>query len=387
MQPFVFCNPTKIVFGEGRLPEIGTEAAAVGSKALFVYGQSSLKKSGAYDRVVASLNDAGVSFVEFPGVRANPVLSHTREGIALARESGVDFIVAVGGGSVIDEAKAIAAGAVADGDVWDFYAQKATPTGALPLVAAVTLAATGTEMNGGTVITNEDDNRKLGLIDPHLNPRVTVMDPALTFTVPDYHTACGAVDAISHLMEPYLTHGEPWLPINERYAEGLIKTIMESADKILADPGRQDGRAEMMWAATLAWNGLMFAGAGAVGVPSHMIAHSLSALFDLAHGATLSIVMPAWMAWNAEQEPARTAGFAKNVLGIDESDPPAAAAAGIAALKEWFKKIGAPTTFADAEIDPAEIDRVVENVAGMKALWGYDHYTADTIRAILQRCV
>ena len=205
MQNFTYHNPTKIIFGQRTLDRIGPESAPYGKKALYIYGKGSIKTNGIYGQTVASLKSVGIELVEFGGVKANPVLSHTREGVALAKRENVDMIVAVGGGSVIDEAKAIAAGAVMDADIWEFYARRYNPTGALPLLTVLTMSATGTEMNGGTVITNEEAKEKLGMVDPWLFPKASILDPTTLVTVPADQTAYGAVDAVTHLLESYFT--------------------------------------------------------------------------------------------------------------------------------------------------------------------------------------
>jgi len=387
MQPFVFHNPTRIIFGEGTVPQIGGEARPYGKKILLVYGRASIKRSGLYDRVMASLHEAGLDVIELPGVQPNPVLSHLRKGIALAKEAQVDAVLAVGGGSAIDTAKGIAAGAATDRDVWPFYCRTATVEAALPVLAILTLAATGSEMNGRQVVTNEETQEKFGFLSPLLHPRVSILDPTLTYTVPVNYTAYAAVDAISHLLEGYFTHGDLWTPIQDRYAEGLVKTIMETAERVLADRSDYQGRATMMWAATLAFNGLGIAGVGDVEFPNHMLEHPLSALYDVPHGAGLSVVIPAWMAFMARRNPGRIAHFADAVLGIRSGDDAAKAEQAAGRLRAWFEKIGSPVSFAQAGIPAADLERIVDKTVALSKVWKVTRYSRDDIREMYRLCL
>lgn len=387
MQNFTFWNPTKIIFGEGTISQIGDEAKKFGKKALLVYGKSSVKTTGVYDTVVNSLQEAGLDVVEFSGVHSNPVLSHLREGIALAKHEQVEVVLAVGGGSVIDEAKAIAAGAKTDRDIWEFFLESTTSLQeALPLITVLTLAATGSEMNPAAVITNEETRQKFNIRTPAIFPKVSILDPTATYTVPRTYTAYGAIDAISHVIEGYFTGSDSWTPIQDRLVEGLVKTIMESAEKILKDPEDYQGRATMMWAATLALNGLPVAGIGGYGFPNHMIEHSLSALYDIPHGAGLSIVMPGWMTYASQKSPAKFAQFARRVFDIHEDAPEKAAAKGIDALKAWFGKIGGPTSLSAGHIPPEDIETIAENAVMLARKWNLTEYTEEVIAEVLRLC-
>ena len=384
MQSFTFWNPTKIVFGKDTAGQVGKQAAKFGQKVLMVYGQSSIKKTGVYDLVKKSLEASSLQIVEFAGVKSNPVLSHVREGVKLAKEQQVDLIVAVGGGSVIDESKAIAAGARTDGDVWDFFIDKATVNDALPIVTVLTLAATASEMNSGGVVTNEEIGQKFNIGSPLLFPKVSVLDPTLTYTVPANYTAYSGVDAICHLLEGYFTAADPNTPLQDRLVESLVKTVMESTDRILVNPRDYEARATMMWSATLALNGLTPAGIGPFGFPNHMIEHSLSALYDIPHGAGLSIVLPAWMSYTASRTPARFARFGREVFGIIEPDDQKAAVKGTAALKDWFERIDSPTTLSAANISTADIPKIAANAVMLAKKWRLDDYTEEVIGEILQ---
>jgi len=377
MHDFIFHNPTKIIFGPGREMEIGAELTAAGiGNVLLVYGRESVRKSGLLDRVIAALNQSGIGFVEFGGVVSNPVLSHTREGIALARQSGIEAVLAVGGGSVIDEAKAIAVGATAECDVWEFFLGREV-TAALPVFSILTLAATGSEMNGNAVITNEETRQKYNIGTIHAYPRVSILNPELTYTVSPAYSAYGAVDAIAHLIEAYFTK-EPGTRLQDRMVEGLITTIIENAEIIRDRPADPQARASMMWAATLALNGLTPAGVGPYTFPNHMIEHSLSALYNIAHGAGLAIVIPAWMQWYQPRNPAQFERFAAKIFDRQTGE------SGISALKGWFRSLGCPVSLAEAQIPTGDIDRIAANAYGLAQRWEIDQlYPAKTIAEIL----
>ncbi|MDH5297506.1 MAG: iron-containing alcohol dehydrogenase [Desulfobulbaceae bacterium] len=383
MHDFEFHNPTRILFGNDKETLIGKELAAAGiSKVLLVYGRNSIKASGLFDRVASSLAEAGVGVAEFGGVVSNPVLAHARQGVAVARGERVGAILAVGGGSVLDEAKAIAVGAVADGDIWEYYAGREV-TGALPLFTILTLAATGSEMNGNSVLTNEELKAKWAISSPHLYPRLSILNPALTCTVgPDY-SAYSAVDAFAHVIEGYFTK-QPGSRLQDRLVESIIKTVMESTDLILADPDNYAARAEFEWAATLALNGLTPAGIGPYSFPNHMIEHSLSAMYNIAHGAGLAIVIPAWLKWyrTRTHTPSQFVRFGAEVFGVDGAE------AGIAALEEWFRTIGAPVRLGDANIPAGDIDHIAENAEQLAKRWRLgDDYPKAVIAEILALAV
>lgn len=379
MKAFTFHNPTKVIFGNGNVADAtGSAVAETGKRPLLVYGKESIKANGTYDKVMASLKAAGVAdVVEFSGVKSNPCLSHLKEGITLAREAGVDVILAVGGGSVMDEAKGIAAGVFYEGDPWDFYSGAAAPEKALPLIVVPTLPATASEMNAGTVITNDSTKEKFGFFSEHLFPKVAVMDPELTHTVPENYTAYSGVDAISHLIEGYFTGDARWTPIQDRYVEGLVKTIMEATDRILENPEDNEARSVMMWSATLAWNGLGVSGVGNMGFPNHMIEHPLSGRYDIAHGAGLSIVIPAWMRFALDRYPEKLARFAREVFGLGSAEE------GIDALEAWFKKIKSPTTLTEGGIPLEEIASIAEDAIKLGELWGISDYTREDVVRIL----
>jgi len=386
MQNFVFENPTKIVFGRDQIKKTGREVANFGKKVLMVYGQGSIKKGGIYDQVVASLKAANVEIVEFPGVKSNPVLSHALKGIDIARREAVDVVLAVGGGSVIDTAKTIAVGAKTDDDVWDYFVRAKTIQDALPVLTVVTISASASEMNPAAVITKEEGARKFSIRSPFIQPRTSILDPAALFTLSPAYSAYSAVDAITHMLEGYFNNREPHSPLQDRLVEGLIKTIMESTETILKEPADYDARANMMWAATLAFNGLTTAGMGMISLPAHMIEHSLSAIYDIAHGAGLSVVLPGWMFYAVEKDPVKFARLGREIFGIEKDDNLEAGIEGINRLKEWFASIGSPVSLGEANIPEEDIEKIAENAHVLAQAWGLQDYTEEIIVDILSLC-
>jgi len=379
MENFEFYNPTRIIFGKETEKKIGKilEKDDV-ERVLFVYGKSSIKETGLYDRIVTSLKKQGIEFIEHGGVKPNPVLSHTREGIEKAKKHKVDAILAVGGGSVIDEGKTIAVGTKTDKDVWDFFKRNKEIKKALPIYVILTLAATGSEMNGFAVITNEETQEKLSIFSEHIFPRVSILNPELTFTVSAKYQAYAAVDAIAHVIEHYFS-GSYCPNLQNRFVEGLIKTVMETTEIILKEQKNYNARAEFMWAATLALNGLAKLGIKGGSFPNHMIAHSLGAIYDLPHGACLSIVIPAWMKWYQEKNLIQFERFAKEIFGVNT------ATEGVFQLKEWFRKIGAPVSLKEAGISIGEIDRIVDNAYNIAKVWQMEKdYTKEVLTEIIK---
>lgn len=378
MHDFTFYNPTKILFGRNTHKHIGAQLQAYGiKKVLFLYGSGSIKHSGLYDAVVASLEESGIDCVPFGGVVSNPVLSHTQQAIELAKKEGVEAVLSVGGGSVLDEAKAVAAGALVEHDVWDFYLT--TPiTQALPIFSILTLAASGSEMNGNSVLTNDSTQQKFSFNALDAYPKVSILNPELTFSVDAAYTAYGAVDAISHVIEGYFTQSGG-AALQDRLAETIILSVMESANTLMEAPQDYNARAQMMWAATMALNGLPKNGLKDINFPNHMIEHALSALFNIPHGAGLAIVIPAWMQWYHTQKPERFRRFAKEIFDLETPME------GIVALKTWFAALGAPTTLSQVGIAPKDLDALTSNAAQIAQMWGLSNeYGPKEIRTILE---
>lgn len=376
MKEFIFYNPTQIVFGENQTKNIGKYLK--NKKCLFLYGGGSIKQNGIYNKVIDSLKSHNVSIVEKSGIKPNPVLSFVHEAIELAKKEQVECILAVGGGSVIDSAKAIAAGFYHDGDVWDFFIDKAQIKQALPIYVVLTLSATASEMNSGAVITNETTKQKFNIRSDCLFPKISILDPTNTYTVPKNQVANGSVDAIVHLLEGYFTKKYPSTPIQDGFVETLVKTIISSTNQILENPKNYDARANFMWSATLALNGLTTAGIGDYAFPNHMMGHSLSAIFDIAHGSTLSIVFPAWLKYNANTLNERLVHFGKEVFGVD------GATKAIESLENYFASIGAPIRLKEVSINQSQIGEIAQNAISLAKKWGLREYTKERIEDILK---
>jgi len=341
MENFVFQLPTKILFGRGTENGIGAEAAMYPGKTLLHFGGSSAGKSGLLDRVRASLEAAGVEWVELGGVKPNPVVSLVREGVRLCKAEKVGFVLAVGGGSVIDSAKAIAAGFHYDGDVWDFYAGAVpSPEKALPVGTVLTIPAAGSESSCGSVITNEDGALKRAVNADCLYPRVSVLNPELAFSLPTHQAANGLADIMAHLMERYFTN-VTHVEFSDRLIEATLRSVIAAAPRVIADRRDYDAWAEVMWAGSIAHNNLL--DRGRVGDwASHDIEHELSGIYDIAHGAGLAVIFPAWMKYNFSHDVARFAQFALRVWGVEPDclDMEAVAREGIARLEAFWKSLG-----------------------------------------------
>lgn len=382
MDNFTFFNPTKVEFGKDKEQAIGQHLAEHGvKKVLLTYGSERIKRDGLFSVVSKSLSERGIQFVECGGIVSNPVLSKVREAISLARSQQVDAVLSVGGGSVLDSSKAIAAGVRYDGDVWDLFIGKASIDSALPVFDILTLAATGSEMNSGAVVTNEATQEKFAIQSVHTFPKVSIVNPALMQTVSRDYLVYSAADIIAHSIEGYFTATvQP--KIQSRLVESVITTVMETTEALLADPNDYNARAEFAWAATLALNGITYAGTSGFGYPNHMIEHSLSALFNVPHGAGLSVVMPAWMKWYHSRNPAQFERFAQQIFGLKT------AAEGIAALEKWFDKIGTPTRLSQLGITATELPAILDNLQGNAQWFGLAGiYTQDVLADILKRAL
>lgn len=362
MDNFTFCTPTKYIFGRKAECKAATLCAEAGWKrVMIVYGGRSAIRSGLLDRVKQSLEAAGVAVVELGGVKPNPTDDKVYEGIALGCESSVDSLLAVGGGSVIDTAKAIAAGILYSGDFWDFYCGKATVTEALPLGVVLTIPAAGSEGSGNSVITRLDGLRKLSLrTETALRPRFACLNPELTFTLPPYQTASGIADMMVHIMERYFSPTEG-VELTDRISEGILKAIIEEAPKVMADPENYDARANIMWSGTLAHNGLCGCGRREDWA-SHFIEHELSALYDVTHGAGLAVIVPAWMTYVSERKPEKVAQFGRRVFDINESDDAKAASLAVGKLRDFFSSIGLPVTMKELGIENPDIATLVKKL-------------------------
>ena len=386
MNDFKFYTPTRYIFGREAQKNAGAMSAKLlGTKVLLVFGQGSAVKSGLLAQVEESLKEHKVEFIEFGGIRPNPTDGPVREGIKLCREEKITGILAVGGGSVIDTAKAIAAGALYDGDFWDFFSGKSTVEKAMPIGVILTIPAAGSEGSGNSVITKEDGLIKISIrTDSALRPVFALVNPELTYTLPPYQTACGIVDMMAHIFERYFTPTKG-VEVTDRISEGLLKAIIEEAPKIFANPTDYDPRANIMWAGTLAHNGVCGCGKQEDWT-SHAMEHEISAIYDVAHGAGLAVMLPAFMSFMADVKPLRVAMMARNVFGIDCPDDKEAALQGIEKLKEFFHSIGMPVTMKELGVNNPDIDLFVKKLHQNKGevIGGYYPLTAKETRKIYE---
>lgn len=345
MKDFNFYAPTEVVFGansEEKTAELVRRHG--GTKVLVHYGGESARRSGLLDKVCGLLSDAGIEYLVLGGVVPNPRLSKVREGIELCRREGIDFIVAIGGGSVIDSSKAIGYGVNYDGDVWDFYMRKAVPQSCLPIGAVLTIPAAGSEMSDSSVITNEDGDVKLGCTSNLCRCKFAVMNPERTYTLPPYQTAAGVTDIIMHTLERYFSKDDD-MTLVDNMAEALMRTMKDSVFAVLNNPGDYRNRAQIMWAGSLAHNDIT--GSRAAGDwATHQLEHELSGMFDVTHGAGLAAVWPSWARYVYKENVSRFVRLAVNVMGVenDYTSPERTALAGIAAMERFFRAIGMPVT-------------------------------------------
>lgn len=363
MNNFLFYSPTEFVFGKETESRVGCLVKSHGGKrAVVVYGGGSVVRSGLLARVERSLSEAGVEYCEVGGVQPNPTDPKVYEGISVARREKADFMLAVGGGSVIDTAKAIAVGVPYEGDFWDFFAGLRMPERALPVGVVLTIPAAGSEGSGNSVITKLDGLHKISLRTPKvLRPVFAVMNPELTFTLPAWQTACGITDMMAHIMERYFTN-TPDVAVADRMCEGLLRAIKEEALKVMQDPHDYDARANLMWAGTVAHNGICGVGCEEDWA-SHFMEHEVSAVYDVTHGAGLAVVFPAWLTYMASHNARKVGQWAHRVWDVDASgDSKADALEGVKRFKQFLTSIGMLVTFAGLGIDNPDIDLLVSKL-------------------------
>lgn len=360
MENFEFCNPTRILFGRGMEEKVGEQTATYSKKILLHFGGGSIKTSGLYDRVTTSLQKAGVAWVELGGVQPNPRLSLVREGIELCKQHQLGLILAVGGGSVIDSAKAIAMGAAMEGDVWDIFLGKRELSAALPVGTILTIPAAGSEASTASVLTNEAGWLKRGFNSELIYPRFSILNPELAFTLPRFQVACGAADIMSHLMERYFTNVSH-VAFTDRLLEATMKTLIAQAPLILNNPQDYDAWSELMWAGTIAHNNLL--NTGRIGDwASHQIEHEISGIYDVAHGAGLAVVFPAWMKYVFRHDLNRFVQWAVRVWNVemDVYNPESVALAGIEKMETFFHFLGLGTRLANLGIQDDRIDEMAD---------------------------
>jgi len=383
MENFVFQNPTRIIFGKGTENQVGSELKGY-KKVLLHYGGGSIKKSGLYERVVKSLREAGVDFIELGGVKPNPSLDLVHEGVRMCREQGVDMILAVGGGSAIDSAKAIAMGALYDGDVWDFFVQKGDCQAALPVSTILTIAAAGSESSDSTVISRAEGQMKRGYSSKHIYPKFSILNPELTETLPAYQHACGIADMTAHLLERYFTQARQ-TDLSDRLIEATLKTIQVYGPRVIADLSDYEARAEIMWAGCLAHNNLF--GMGRIGDwASHNIEHEISAIYDVAHGAGLAVVFPAWLKYNHKVDLQRFVQFAVRVWDVDYAfgEPERIALEGIERQKRFFKNLGLPVSLADMNVNDQHLDAMASKAVMFGPIGQFKKLNKEDVHNILK---
>ena len=357
---FKYYTPTKVVFGketEYKVAELIREFG--GTKVLIHYGGGSVIRSGLLARVTKCLDEAGIAYITLGGAVPNPHLSLVYEGIELCRKEGVDFLLAVGGGSAIDSAKAIGYGVANEGDVWDFYDYKRQAKGCLPLGVILTIAATGSEMSDSSVITKEEGLVKRGYSSDYCRPRFAILNPELTMTLPDYQTACGCTDIMMHTMERYFTNGGN-MEITDSMAEGLLRTVKECAKVLAKDPNNYDARAEVMWAGSLAHNGLTGCGNDGGDWMTHKLEHELGGLYDVAHGAGLAAIWGSWARYVYKNCLPRFKRFALNVMGVaNEGSDEEIALRGIEDMEDFYREIKMPTNLRELGVKATDEDLVL----------------------------
>lgn len=360
MDNFVFQNPTKIIFGKDSENEVGREIRKYSKKILLHYGGRSIKKTGLYDKVIASLKKEGIEYIELSGVKPNPRLSLVKEGIKICRDNHINFILAIGGGSVIDSSKAIAFGVPYNGDVWDLFLGKAVVAESLPIGTILTIPAAGSESSTGCVITNEEGKYKRAVNSDLIYPRFSILNPELAFTLSKYQAACGATDILAHLMERYFTTTKN-VELMDRLIESTMKTVINNFPIILKQNDNYDAWAEVMWAGTVAHNNLL--NTGRVGDwASHDIEHELSGIYDVAHGAGLSVIFPAWMKYVYTHDVNRFAQFAVRVWNVENAfwSAERTSLEGIEKLQNFFKSIGMPINLTELGIHDDRLEEMAD---------------------------
>lgn len=358
MKNFNYKNGTEIIFGKGTEINIGKEVKKYATKILLHFGGGSIKSTGLYDKVISSLKKENIEVIELSGVKPNPRVSLVREGIEICRKNDIDFILAVGGGSVIDSAKAIAAGVNYDGDVWDLFLGTPINHKCLKVATILTIPAAGSETSSGSVITNEDGLYKRSIGHPTLRPVFSILNPELTFTLPKYQTSCGIADMFAHILERYFTN-EQYVDLTDRLCEGALKAIINNALRLNEDPNDYNARAEIMLSGMVAHNDSL--SMGRIGDwATHDIEHELSGIYDIAHGAGLAILFPAWMKYVYKHDVNRFAQFANRVFDIDinMNNPEETARRGIEALENFFTKIDLPTRLSHVNISDEHIEEM-----------------------------
>lgn len=386
MNNFVSYNPVKVIFGRSALENLGTEARLYGDKALLVYGDRSIKENSIYSKVIDQLEKAGIDHIDYSGVRANPLLSDVHQGIELFREHRCSVVVGVGGGSVIDTAKSVSAGVPAAFDIWKLFIGKKTIGETIPVIAVPTIAGAGSETNNGIVLTHDKKRLKLGFGHRKLFPSVCLADPVSTFTVPANLTSFGAIDTFTHCLEAYLSTNQFSSSVQLGFIETICKTVLSASVSATQQPDSYDDRAALLWAASLALNGITTSGLGKIQFPIHLLAHALSAQHPIAHGAALAAVLPGWLTLNRHRLEARLARFSEAVFNLHGGSVKYKAQRAIELIEAWLVVNDCPTRISD-------LGRYHFNMLEMKnhclmqgKIWRLFDYDEQTIDALINRC-
>lgn len=388
MNNFVFQNPVKVYFGENQLCHLGEELSRYGKRVLLTYGGGSIKKNGLYDAVVKEITDAGLELYELSGIDPNPRIDSVREGARLCKEHNIDVLLAVGGGSTIDATKWMAAAACVEYDPWDFFSKWAPVEKALPIVTVLTLAATGSEMDPGGVISNPETKEKIGRVEEVLFPKVSFLDPTVTYSVSKYQTACGATDMMSHIMEVYFNM-EQDLYMLDSFMEGMMRTIIKYAPVALREPDNYEARANLMWTSSWAINGFVVGGKR-LAWSCHPMEHELSAIYDITHGLGLAILTPRWMEYCLDETTvSKYVQFGVNVFGIDEhQEPMEIAKQSIKKLSEFFfDTLGLDDTFTKVGIQAKDFPVMAKKACGDGILPGFKPLAQKDIEQIFAMCL
>ncbi|MEE4241523.1 MAG: iron-containing alcohol dehydrogenase [Desulfopila sp.] len=386
MNNFVFHNPVKILFGKDTIAAIGTETKEYGTNVLLVHGQNALRQNGTLSQIEDSLYASGCRIAYHGEVPPNPTVKCVHEGVKIFRQNSCEVICAAGGGSVIDTAKAISCAVPVEHDVWKFFTTKKKIRSVTPLTCVATVAGSGSESNSGMVITNEYTQQKFGYGNRLLFPKVSILNPETTFSVPPQQTVYGAVDIIAHLVELYCNNSIESPIVQNGIMESLIKSVMNSVEAVLQNPSDYAARAQLMWAASLSLNGLTSAGLGRVSMPVHLIEPSLAALHDTNHGAGLSLILPSWIKYTAAIRPEKTAQLGRRLFALKMNNAEAAASLTADRFKEWFVKIGCPLSLANLDISRDRLSLISENTQALAKIWRIPDYSSKAVLKILNLC-
>lgn len=387
MNNFIYDIPTKVYFGEDQLCHLGEELAKYGKRVLLTYGGGSIKKTGLYDEVTAEIQKAGLTLFELSGIEPNPRIGSVRQGAQICKNEHIDVLLAVGGGSTLDATKWMAAGACVEHDPWEFFSKWEPVEKALPVVTVLTLAATGSEMDAGGVISNPQTQDKIGRIAPPLLPKASFLDPASTYTVSAYQTACGAADMMSHIMEVYFNM-EPDLYMLDCFMEGMMKTILKYAPLAMAEPENYEARANLMWTSSWAINGFINGGKRQEW-SCHPMEHELSAIYDITHGLGLAILTPRWLKYCLDESTvSRYVQFGVNVFDINEAqEPMEIAKQSIGALSDFFfGTLGLKKTFTEVGIEAKDFAVMAKKACGEGILHGFKPLNQTAIETIFRMC-